>query len=576
MLPHTHLAPGTLFAGDFRVVRPLAEGGMGAVYVAEQLSTGKARALKIMHPALAPDATSRARFVEEARVGGKIASDHVVEVVGAGVDGPTGVPWLAMELLEGQDLGDVVRARGALPPAEVLELVRQLAHALGAAHRLGIVHRDLKPENLFVARSRRSAEGSVLKILDFGIARMVEGNQTAATVTSAIGSPLWMAPEQAQPGAKLRPATDVWALGLIVFHCLTGRSYWRAANHPTFNLSALLVEALTLPLDPASARAAELGAHVPPGFDAWFARCVDRDPMRRFADATAAADALGAALAPGALAPARAAGARADAPHPAPTLPLGAAAPALGYASAPNHPGAPPGASAPARVALGLVVAVGLGLVALGAVALVALGALGGTAQLASAPPPRPIDVVASPAPQTPLTPLEARAPAPEVDAIPAPMPTPPPPEEVAPPPAAEQAPPARARTGAAPRARAGAEEAPPLRVTETARVRSGNADVRGSLSRDVIRRVITRDEPAIRRCYERGLAVRPTLEGRVTVRLVIAPTGTVQSAAIGSSTLGAPDVESCIVSVATRWRFPSPDGGGVVMVDYPFILSRG
>ncbi|MFK7988837.1 MAG: serine/threonine-protein kinase [Sandaracinaceae bacterium] len=254
------LTPGTVFAGDYRVERHLAAGGMGAVYVVQQASTGKRRAMKVMHPTLAPDEKSRARFVEEARVGARIPSDHVVEVLAAGVE-PNGVPWLVMELLDGTDLEGVVKERGALPPGEVLELMQQAAHALGAAHELGIIHRDLKPENLFLARSQRRNESSILKVLDFGIARMVEANQTAAAATSAIGSPLWMAPEQAEAGAKLRPATDVWALGLIAFYLLTGKSYWRAANHPQFNLSAILVEVMTHPIEPPSARAS------------WVSRC---------------------------------------------------------------------------------------------------------------------------------------------------------------------------------------------------------------------------------------------------------------------------------------------------------------
>ncbi|MBZ0119911.1 MAG: serine/threonine protein kinase, partial [Sandaracinaceae bacterium] len=272
------LSPGSVFAGDFRIERPLAEGGMGAVYVAEQLSTGQKRALKVMQPQLVPDDKSRQRFLEEARIGSRIDSEHVVPVVAAGIDAQSGVPWLAMELLEGTDLDQHVRQHGPRPPAEVLELLEQVAHALGDAHRKGIIHRDLKPENLFLARSRRRGAEQTVKILDFGIARTIAESRVAATVTSAIGSPLWMAPEQAQPGAHLTPATDVWALGLIAFRLLTGRSYWLAANHAVFNLQALLVEVLTQPMVPASQRAAQLGLQLqfPPGLDEWLARCLDR------------------------------------------------------------------------------------------------------------------------------------------------------------------------------------------------------------------------------------------------------------------------------------------------------------
>src|SRR5262245_45257286 len=108
-----------MFAGDFRIERPLASGGMGAVYVAQQLSTGRDRALKLMHSMLAGDETLRRRFEQEAKIGSRIKSTHVVEVIAAGVDAASSIPWLAMELLEGEDLGRHVARRGALPLGEV-------------------------------------------------------------------------------------------------------------------------------------------------------------------------------------------------------------------------------------------------------------------------------------------------------------------------------------------------------------------------------------------------------------------------------------------------------------------------
>jgi tRNA A-37 threonylcarbamoyl transferase component Bud32 len=289
-----HVAAGTIVGGDFRVESPLSAGGMGTVYVAEQLSTGKKRALKLMRTELVGDVRNRQRFVDEAKVGARIDSEHVVEVIAAGVDEASAMPWLAMELLSGTSLDEVVRARGALPLHEVIEIFGQLGHALGQAHDLGIIHRDLKPENLFLARGRRKGEAPVVKILDFGIAAFVTSDRTAATATSAIGSPLWIAPEQMQTGAQLRAATDVWALGLIAFFLLTGRSYWPAANAPVFNLHALVGEILGFALAPASDRARELGTTVPYGFDAWFARCVVREPERRFTNAREAVAELAA------------------------------------------------------------------------------------------------------------------------------------------------------------------------------------------------------------------------------------------------------------------------------------------
>ncbi|MEZ4408207.1 MAG: serine/threonine-protein kinase [Polyangiales bacterium] len=295
------LSAGMVFAGDFVVQRALAEGGMGAVYVALQRSTGKERALKVMHPNLAASPASRERFVQEARVGSQIDSDHVVEVVGAGVDAETGMPWLAMELLQGEELSKRLE-RGPLPVDEAREVFDQLCDALGKAHARGVVHRDLKPENVFIATARRRGVPFTLKILDFGIAKILKENQTAATVTTAIGSPLWMSPEQGDSNAKLRPATDVWALGLIAFAVLTGKVYWRQGNSETPSLQAILTEVMVMPLVPPSQRAAEMGvgALIPPGFDEWFMGCVQRDPTQRFTDANVAWTALSSVLGTGA------------------------------------------------------------------------------------------------------------------------------------------------------------------------------------------------------------------------------------------------------------------------------------
>ena len=151
------LQPGTLFAVDYRVVRPIASGGMGSIYLVEQLSTAKPRALKVMHPQYARDERLRARFEKEARVAALIDSDHVIEVLAAGVDAKTGIPWLVMEYLRGDTLSGVVSQKGPLAIADMLEVGRQLQHALDCAHRQSLVHRDLKPENIFIAQPARAA-----------------------------------------------------------------------------------------------------------------------------------------------------------------------------------------------------------------------------------------------------------------------------------------------------------------------------------------------------------------------------------------------------------------------------------
>ncbi len=282
------LTEGMVFAGDYRVVRPLSAGGMGAVYVVEQVSTGMQRALKLMHPQLVTDPALRRRFEQEARVGSQIDSEHVVQVLAAGVDAPSGMPWLVMELLKGEDLAAYVTRSGAIAPSMVRQIFDQLCHALGAAHASGIVHRDLKPENIYLLQAKRAGVQFMVKVLDFGIAKIVA--DAKKTETAALGSPMWMSPEQTARGHQISPASDVWALGLIGFHVLTGRYYWRSAEDHQATLTNLLREIVLDTMAPPSQRAAELGCgeKLPRGFDPWFERCCARDPRGRFQTASEA------------------------------------------------------------------------------------------------------------------------------------------------------------------------------------------------------------------------------------------------------------------------------------------------
>ncbi|MGE0790512.1 MAG: TonB family protein [Sandaracinaceae bacterium] len=621
------LSIGAVFATDFRVERLLGEGGMGAVYQVEQLSTGKRRALKTMHPNLVPDEKSRARFVDEAKVGARIESDHVVDVLSAGVDDASGIPWLAMELLEGEDFEKLSQRRGPLPPSEVLDLMEQAGHAIGAAHAAGVIHRDLKPENLFLANTQSRDGRPVVKVLDFGIARMVESSRASATVTSAIGSPLWMAPEQAQPGEKLTPATDVWALGLIAFSLLTGKSYWSAANHPTFNLPALLIEVMTYPIAPASQRAAEIQSHaaLPPGFDAWFARCVDREPSARFPDARAAVAALRSVLTSPAFAfaPTMESPAATSVPgvdtargHGDPSVASFGAAPSSLRGTAPLVGGAP--ASHPASAARAaarpdttgrwLIIAAGAVVASL----LVAAVFIAGLTFLLRRDEP-----VAAAAPQPPQ-PAVPTAPDPNPVMAPiAPRPGEPDPPRVPREPSAEETPAsseadaqalderqlaqriedrrARGQTAAAHRdmqvyvrrfpgaarsrsyqailARTGGAPAPPpTSPAPTGSVRTGSSQTSGGLSAEVIRRVVRARQPELMHCYDQGRAAHPGIEGRVVLRLEIAASGAVRSAQIANTTLNDPSTERCMVAAAQRWAFPSANGP--TAVSYPVIFA--
>jgi len=208
-----------------------------------------------------------------------------------------------------------------------------------------------------------------VKVLDFGIAKAVADNATAAKVSRTIGSPLWMAPEQAQLGARLTPATDVWPLGLIVFYLLTGKYYWRAPNAGAGDLMMVLNEVMLMPLDAASSRAAEYGVAtaLPAGFDGWFARCVDRDATRRWPHAGGAWEALEAVLGRSTTAVAATVGQGTQAVSMVPAAPSGIAAQTQAWQSTVSTPVAMPVQAVSARPAwvvpgvVAAVVLVGIG-----------------------------------------------------------------------------------------------------------------------------------------------------------------------------------------------------------------------
>jgi serine/threonine protein kinase/hemoglobin-like flavoprotein/class 3 adenylate cyclase len=285
----------TIIGDDFKVLRRLGEGGMGVVFEVMHSSTGHRRALKVMHAPFAMDIRARERFEQEARIGARIHSDHVVQVIAAGIDERSHMPWLAMELLQGQDLEHYVREHGPMSPADTALIIGQVAHALAAAHDVDVVHRDVKPENVFLSVSRVVGVPFMVKILDFGIAKL---RSSARSATLAVGTPGYMAPEQTQSSEDIGPPADIWPLGLMVFRMLTGSWFWRASAEDS-SVSSLWREMLIDPIPRASQRAAELGflGSLPPGFDDWFEQCVDRDPQARFQHARAAGNALASVFA---------------------------------------------------------------------------------------------------------------------------------------------------------------------------------------------------------------------------------------------------------------------------------------
>jgi serine/threonine protein kinase len=299
MAGHLRLAPGDVFAGVFEIREVLAEGGMGTVYAARDRSSGEDLALKVLLPELLTEERSRHRFVQEARVLADLRTPYVPRIHRTGIDDASGQPFIAMDLLHGRDLRRYVDEHGAIGLEDARPLLLQLAEALAAAHRSGLVHRDLKPENVFL----EDIPGAMrVKLLDFGVAKILDLDRTSATGTGAVGSPMWMAPEQTSAGGRIAPSTDVWAFGLLTFYVLTGCIYWKTM-HDGSGIGGLLREMHVDPVEPPSVRAAELAPEIqlPPGLDDFFARALTRDHAVRFRDADEMLPALKVALHPSRL-----------------------------------------------------------------------------------------------------------------------------------------------------------------------------------------------------------------------------------------------------------------------------------
>jgi eukaryotic-like serine/threonine-protein kinase len=287
------LRAGAVFHGRYEVLRCIRAGGMGAVYEVLDRDTRRRRALKTMLPRLTADAESRARFELEAHVTAEVDSAHLVEVLDAGVDQATTVPFLVMELLRGEDLGAMLRRRGKVPRGEVVAFLSQVALGLDRTHAAGIVHRDLKPENIFV--TRRDDGSAHLKILDFGIAKvMVES--TAPSTTRSVGTPIYMAPEQIRGEGDIGARADLYALGHIAYTLLTGRPYYADIAGEAKGVYPVLLAVMEGPAEAASARAAREGVALSATFDAWFAAATATRPEERFDVATTMIDELAVAL----------------------------------------------------------------------------------------------------------------------------------------------------------------------------------------------------------------------------------------------------------------------------------------
>ena len=213
------LAAGDVLAGKYKIERTLGEGGMGAVFLAENLDLGRKVAIKVLHTDLARDEALVKRFRQEARAAAAIGHPGIIDVLDLGTTADGGA-FIVMEWLDGENARERLTHVGRLPVSEALALAADALDALAAAHAKGIVHRDLKPDNLFlVARPARA-----VKVLDFGISKLQGADDVSITRTGQVmGTPLYMSPEQARGARDIGPPTDLWSMGAILFHVLTGQ-----------------------------------------------------------------------------------------------------------------------------------------------------------------------------------------------------------------------------------------------------------------------------------------------------------------------------------------------------------------
>jgi eukaryotic-like serine/threonine-protein kinase len=265
----------TLSAGRYRVERTLGQGGMAAVYLAQDSELERPVAIKVLAEHLATDEAFRQRFLREARMAAKLSHPNVVHVYDQGDE--DGQPFIVMEYVDGPTLGDELKRSGPFPPARVVDLALQICGGLEHAHSSGLVHRDIKPGNLLLR------EDGTVKIADFGIARAAQATKLTQ-IGSVLGTAAYLAPEQAA-GEPVTAAADIYSLGCVLFELLTGRTPYVFETLPE-----LVVKQREEPITPIR----ELRPDVPPELEAAVMHCLARRPQYRPASAAALAQELAA------------------------------------------------------------------------------------------------------------------------------------------------------------------------------------------------------------------------------------------------------------------------------------------
>jgi serine/threonine-protein kinase len=279
---------GKRLCGRYEIRRVVADGGMGRVYEGIDKQTDTRIAVKVLHNEVAKDEVSLARFKREYEISSQLPHDHIVKVIDFQRDEEFKVWILAMEYLDGEELRLVLKREKFLPPERVIRMLAQVAIGLDAAHARQFVHRDLKPDNLFLCGTR---EGDDVRILDFGSVK--DKNKDAKKLTvmgTTIGSPYYMAPEQAQGLETLDARADVFALAAISYECLCGTVPFTGTNGPS-----ILLAILTREPDPPSTHAATAKYPMPPALDDLMEEALAKNPNIRTKTVGALADGLGRA-----------------------------------------------------------------------------------------------------------------------------------------------------------------------------------------------------------------------------------------------------------------------------------------
>ncbi len=278
---------GQMLCERYQIRRVVADGGMGRVYEALDLRDGGNVAVKVLHPDVSRDEVAVARFRREFEVSQLLPHDYIVEVrdFQATHDGSYAI---AMEFLYGEELRACVKREGIISAARTVRMISQVAMGLDGAHARKLVHRDLKPDNIFLCQK---TDGDHVKILDFGSVKDKADNAKKLTVMgTTIGSPFYMAPEQAQGLDTLDHRADVWALAAITYECITGSVPFQGNNGPS-----ILLEILTKEPTPPSVAAKDSKHPVPPSVDAVMTRAFKKNAGMRIASVGNLADSFGRA-----------------------------------------------------------------------------------------------------------------------------------------------------------------------------------------------------------------------------------------------------------------------------------------